>query len=142
MLLHETIMGKKLIEQDIPQIAKQLSRIANSLEILVNKQEEFKEDKNDNLEYLKSVSMYDLKLSFRCTNTLKNKMRLFYEEFKEYQPKNITLYHLVLLEEEQLMNLRNFGLKSLTELKQELKKFNLYLGVKPDDIPKLSINRQ
>jgi len=32
--LHETIMGRKLIEHTLPEIAKQLERIANHLENL------------------------------------------------------------------------------------------------------------
>jgi hypothetical protein len=30
--LHETLMGRKLIESTLPEIARQLERIANSLE--------------------------------------------------------------------------------------------------------------
>ncbi len=31
--LHETLMGRKLIEHTLPEIAKQLERVANNLEI-------------------------------------------------------------------------------------------------------------
>lgn len=37
--LHQTLMGKKLIEHDIPEIHRQLKRIADALEVLVDKQE-------------------------------------------------------------------------------------------------------
>jgi hypothetical protein len=30
--LHQTLMGRKLIEHDIPEIGKQLSRVADALE--------------------------------------------------------------------------------------------------------------
>lgn len=36
--LHETIMGKRLIEGTLPDIADQLKRIADSLEKLLDKQ--------------------------------------------------------------------------------------------------------
>ena len=36
--LHQTIMGRKLIEHDIPEISKQLKRIADSLEKISEKQ--------------------------------------------------------------------------------------------------------
>lgn len=32
--LHETLYGKKLLEHDIPEIAKQLKRIADALEVI------------------------------------------------------------------------------------------------------------
>lgn len=32
--LHETLYGKKLLEHDIPEIVKQLKRIADALEVI------------------------------------------------------------------------------------------------------------
>jgi DNA-directed RNA polymerase alpha subunit len=152
--LHETLMGKKLIQHDIPEIAKQLSRIADALdcmletidfyndappkEIIVNKEEE-------NIEYLKSIRIDDLALSVRCINAIQDGIHYFFEEFKGEsifnRKKVITLYHLILIEEEQFAKLRNMGLKSVTELKESLENFNLYLGIKKEDIGKLEIKK-
>jgi len=38
--LHETMYGKKLLEHDIPEIHRQLKRIADTLELLLTKEEE------------------------------------------------------------------------------------------------------
>lgn len=46
--LHETLMGRKLIESTLPNIAKQLERIANSLE-------EKKESFSDVIELIKHI---------------------------------------------------------------------------------------
>lgn len=51
MQLHETVMGKRLIEHTLPEIAKQLKRIADSLEKLESKEEEAEVD----LDHLSSV---------------------------------------------------------------------------------------
>lgn len=40
--LHQTLMGRKLIEHDIPEIHEQLKRIADSLDILVKREYEKK----------------------------------------------------------------------------------------------------
>lgn len=49
--LHETIMGRKLIEHTLPEILNQLKRIANSLEKLEAKDKEEEAD----LDHLSSV---------------------------------------------------------------------------------------
>ncbi len=51
MQLHETIMGKRLIEHTLPEILNQLKRIANSLEKLEAKDKEEEAD----LDHLSSV---------------------------------------------------------------------------------------
>jgi hypothetical protein len=53
--LHQTIMGRKLIEHDIPEISRQLKRIADSLEKILDKQsntELIKEIKDEILQKL------------------------------------------------------------------------------------------
>ena len=57
--LHETLLGKKLIQHDIPEIAKQLERIADLLDKILSE----KEKKISNIEYLKSVRVTDFGLS-------------------------------------------------------------------------------
>ena len=145
--LHETLMGRKLIEHDIPEIAKQLSRIADALEKNYNDDAPPKENKinkeEENINYLKSVRINDLNLSVRCYNAIQDQIQFLFEEFKVAsrfdRNKVITLYHLILIEENVITKLRNMGLKSITELKESLKCFNLYLGVEEKDIEKLEI---
>jgi DNA-directed RNA polymerase alpha subunit len=143
--LHETLMGKKLIQHDIPEIAKQLSRIADALDcILETKDTPPKNNKQEeNINYLKSVRINDLNLSVRCYNAIQDQIHLLFEEFNKVsrfdRNKVITLYHLILIEENDITKLRNMGLKSITELKESLKCFNLYLGVEEKDIEKLEI---
>jgi len=52
--LHETLMGRKLIEGTLPEIARQLKRIADSLEKSVPNQK----DKDDDIEQHLSSIMY------------------------------------------------------------------------------------
>jgi DNA-directed RNA polymerase alpha subunit len=151
--LHETLMGRKLIQHDIPEIAKQLSRIADALDCMLETidfyvdsapKEEIKVNKEEeNIEYLKSIRINDLDLSVRCINALQDGIHYFFEEFtdKYYRKNIITLYHLILIQEEDIMKLRNFGLKSFTELKESLECFNLYLGIEKTDIGKLEIKK-
>lgn len=53
MELHETIMGKRLIEHTLPEILNQLKRIANSLEKLEAKDKE--EEEEADLDHLSSL---------------------------------------------------------------------------------------
>lgn len=55
MELHETIMGRRLIEHTLPEILNQLKRIANSLEKL-----EAKEEEKDSLT-IDNIMRYDTK---------------------------------------------------------------------------------
>jgi hypothetical protein len=43
--LHETIMGRKLIEHTLPEIAEQLERIANALEKANAREEQIIKDR-------------------------------------------------------------------------------------------------
>lgn len=53
--LHNTVMGRRLIEHDIPEIHKQLKRIADALEGLVKKEAEKKEKVLKVMHGLKSI---------------------------------------------------------------------------------------
>jgi DNA-directed RNA polymerase alpha subunit len=86
--LHETLMGRKLIEHDIPQIAKQLSRIADALDCMIETKDFYdtppKNNKEEeNIKYLKSVRINDLNLSVRCYNAIQDQIHWFFDEFKK-----------------------------------------------------------
>ena len=111
--LHETLMGKKLIQHDIPEIAKQLERIANSLDKILSEKEK-ESEKISNIDYLKSIRVTDFDLTTRLSNVLKE--------------LNIrTIYDVVTKKEEDLQIIKNrFGQKSLLELKDILYLFGIY----------------
>jgi DNA-directed RNA polymerase alpha subunit len=117
--LHETLLGKKLIQHDIPEIAKQLERIADLLDKILSE----KEKKISNIEYLKSVRVSDFGISTRLSNVLKE--------------LNIrTIYDVVIKKEEDLQIIKNrFGQKSMLELKDILNLFGIYsLGMTDENI--------
>lgn len=120
--LHETLMGKKLIQHDIPEIAKQLERIANSLDKILSEKEK-ESEKISNIDYLKSIRVTDFDLTTRLSNVLKE--------------LNIrTIYDVVTKKEEDLQIIKNrFGQKSLLELKDILYLFGIYsLGMTDENI--------
>jgi DNA-directed RNA polymerase alpha subunit len=108
--LHDTLMGRKLIQHDLPEIARQLERIANSLDKILSE----KENKISNIDYLKSIRVTDFDLSTRLSNVLKE--------------LNIrTIYDLVTKKEEDFKTIKNrFGQKSMLELKDILNHFGIY----------------
>lgn len=120
--LHETLMGKKLIQHDIPEIAIQLERIANSLDKILSEKEK-ESEKISNIDYLKSIRVTDFDLTTRLSNVLKE--------------LNIrTIYDVVIKKEEDLQIIKNrFGQKSLLELKDILYLFGIYsLGMTDENI--------
>ncbi len=58
---HETRMGQKYYQHDVPEQNKQLKRIADALEILANNQGDFiaNEHPSANPEYVKPENFYD-----------------------------------------------------------------------------------
>ncbi len=87
-------------------------------EALRKEEKERKAPLNENL--YKSVE--ELELSVRSANCLKN--------------ANIrTIYELVSRSESEMLKTKNFGHKSLTEIKEILAGMGLYLGMKMDDVP-------
>jgi len=111
--LHETLMGRKLIQHDIPEIAKQLERIANSLDKILSEKETEGEKKVNNIDYLKSIRVTDFDLTTRLANVLKE--------------LNIrTIYDVVTKKEEYFKTIKNrFGQKSMFELKDILNHFGI-----------------
>ena len=86
---------------------------------------EFEQDakaKDENREAqrkLLNTSVNEIELSVRAANCLNN--------------ANITtLGHLAMKSEAEMLKYRNFGKKSLTEIKEKLKEYNLSLGEKID----------
>ena len=120
--LHETLMGKKLIQHDIPEIAKQLERIANSLDKILS-EKETEGQKVNNIDYLKSIRVTDFDLTTRLANVL-----------KELNIRNI--YDVVSKNEEYFKTIKNrFGQKSMFELKDILNHFGIYsLGMTDENI--------
>ena len=130
--LHETLMGRKLIEHDIPEIAKQLKRIADSMDKIYQEKEEQKEkiEKGlQNIQYLKSIRLDDdISFSTRVKNTFDGK---FNDNGNLNQINIRTLYDLVKTNEQTLKNSRGFGYKCLTEINNFLKFFYiLYLATR------------
>ena len=88
-------------------------------------EEEEKEKQDDKIAKLKEVldkSVNELELSVRSYNCLKN------ADIK-------TIRELVLKTESEMLKTKNFGRKSLNEIKEILTEMNLGLGLKSEDIP-------
>jgi DNA-directed RNA polymerase subunit alpha len=88
-------------------------------------EEEEKEKKDDHTAKLKEIldkSVNELELSVRSYNCLKN------ADIK-------SIRELVLKSESEMLKTKNFGRKSLNEIREILTEMGLSLGLKPDDIP-------
>jgi DNA-directed RNA polymerase subunit alpha len=88
------------------------------------KEKEENRDRDDLISKL-ALKINEIELSVRSTNCLAG--------------ANIdTIGELVVMPESEMLRFRNFGKKSLTEIKEKLEEMNLYLGM---DLTKYGINR-
>ena len=85
-------------------------------------EKEKKDDKNVKLKEILEKSVNELELSVRSYNCLKN------ADIK-------TIQELVLKTEPEMLKTKNFGRKSLNEIREILTEMGLNLGLKPEDIP-------
>jgi hypothetical protein len=98
-----------------------------------------------NIEYLKSVSIDNLCLSVRFFNSVISGSDVFFEDLKGKSKydwrENINLYHLVKMDENQYLKIRNFGVKTLSELSSQLSVFGLKIAMSDEEIEVAEIKR-
>ena len=109
--LHETRMGKTLIDHTLPKIARQLERIANALELKQNINNNYFIDELFSKSLFKPIletKIEDMKLSTRTHNCL--------------QAQGIrTIGELVQKNKTAMLRYRNFGKKCISEIYWKLK---------------------
>ena len=129
--LHETMYGKRLFEYELPQLNRNLSRIADALEKM-NTENKNRIDfpsttspiLNNAIDFLSSIRLDEI-FSKRVSNSLSDNR----------SNKVITnLYQLVKNSERDLLRIRNFGQKCQFEVREYLSKRNLELGMDDYDI--------
>ena len=143
MELYQTIYGKRLFEHEIPEINRNLNKIAVQLDLIaknlsklvldINKQEQEKSTTItslvlNNIELLKSIKISDV-FSKRITNSLENsRYRMF------------NLYDLVTSKMNDLNRVRNFGPKCFYEISEFFKLHNLDYEMDDNEILNTKIN--
>ena len=124
--LHETGYGRRLFEHELPELNRNLKRIADALEKLNEEKKPVAPvappEVPNNIKVLSSIKLTDI-FSIRISNALLNCRN----------PKQ-TLYQLVVSTESDLMSVKNFGAKCLWEIKAFLHNKKLILDMSEDEI--------
>ncbi len=99
-------------------------------EELIQLEDKPKQETNDEIiDKILSTPVEELELSVRASNCLSN-------------TKIKSIGELIKLKEEDLMEMKNFGKKSADELKDKLKNYGLWLGMKPEDLKNIKIKKE
>ena len=117
--LHETRMGKTLIDHTFPKIAKQLERIADTLEKVVDiaKAEQSVRSDSDYVDKLMCESMFKPILETQIAH-----MKLSTRTHNCLQAQGIrTIGELIQKDPQAMLRYKNFGKKCLNELYYKLK---------------------
>lgn len=116
-----SINPKSALTYGAKNLREYLSLFINKEEVFEEEKEEEVDEEKEKLEMILATSVEELELSVRSANCLRS--------------ANITtLGELVKKTEQEMLKTRNFGKKSLNEIKEKLKAYGLALGTK--DIPK------
>jgi len=119
---HETGYGRRFFDHELPELNKNLNRIADALEKLAIEKEKVVENEFDNISFLKSIKI-DRVFSIRVYNSLTTSRNPKYN-----------LFELVQSSETELLKNKHFGLKSLWEVTEFLKSMNLDLDMSIEQI--------
>jgi DNA-directed RNA polymerase alpha subunit len=120
---HETGYGRKFFNHEIPELNKNLNRIADALEKLAMEKEKVEiENEFDNISFLKSIKI-DKVFSIRVYNSLTTSRNPKYN-----------LFELVQSSETELLRNKHFGVKCLWEVTEFLKSMNLDLDMSIEQI--------
>jgi len=120
---HETGYGRKFFNHEIPELNKNLNRIADALEKLAMEKEKVEiENDFDNISFLKSIKI-DKVFSIRVYNSLTTSRNPKYN-----------LFELVQSSETELLRNKHFGVKCLWEVTEMLKSMNLDLDMSIEQI--------
>lgn len=93
-------------------------------------EEKPKEASNEEMiQKILNTPVEELELSVRASNCLNSS-------------KIKTIGELIKMREEELMQMKNFGKKSADELKEKLKQYGLWLGMKEEDLKNIKISKE
>jgi DNA-directed RNA polymerase alpha subunit len=119
---HETGYGRRFFDHELPELNKNLNRIADALEKLAMDKEKVVENEFDNISFLKSIKI-DRVFSIRVYNSLTTSRNPKYN-----------LFELVQSSETELLRNKHFGVKCLWEVTEFLKSMNLDLDMSIEQI--------